>query len=383
MKKENGETAEKQKSNPWLSPVAGQNIVPAKITAIARRERTFRNGQEAFTDDVSLRWFRRTTQDQSPDDDWTRFFRWTWSRVRFSRRYVGIRSVSYATSNVRSFTVAACNWQHKCCRKPVQMLGILVLAGAAHAATLDVREIIQRSVAANEVNWKAAPNYSFVERDVETKGGRQTTKTYQVLMIEGSQYNKVIAINDKPLPAAQQAQEEKKLQQEIALRHGEAPGDRAKRVAKYNRERQQDHTMLQEMANAFDFKLIGEQAVNGRQVWVLDATPRSGYRPKSRDAKVLTGMRGKLWVDKKDYQWVKVEAEVFRPVSFGLFIARVGVGTRIALEQTPVSATVWLPRHFRLDLTTSILGYGRRSIDDEIYRDYRLNSSPKMAQTSK
>ena len=265
----------------------------------------------------------------------------------------------------------------------MQVLGILVLAGVGHAATVDVRAIIQRSVAANEVNWKAAPNYSFVERDVEAKGSTRSTKTYQVLMIEGSQYNKVIAINDKPLTAAQQAQEEKKLQQEIAHRHGEAPGDRAKRVAKYNRERQQDHSMLQEMANAFDFKLIGEQQVNGREVWVLDARPRTGYRPRSRDAKVLTGMRGKLWVDKKDYQWVKVEAEVFRPVSFGLFIAKVGVGTRITLEQEPVSANVWFPRHFRLDLTTSILGYGRHSIDDETYRDYRPNSSSKIAQISK
>jgi len=262
----------------------------------------------------------------------------------------------------------------------VQVLGIVVLAAVGHAATLDVRAIIQRSVTANEMDWKAAPNYSFVERDVEAKGGRQTTKTYQVLMIEGSQYNKVIAINDKPLPAAQQAQEEKKLQQEITHRHGESSGDRTKRVAKYNRERQQDHAMLQEMANAFDFKLVGEQKVNGREVWVLDATPRKGYQPKSRDAKVLTGMRGKLWVDKRDYQWVKVEAEVFRPISFGLFFAKVRVGTRLTLEQAPVSTSVWFPRHFRVDLTTSILGYGRHSIDDETYRDYRPNSSPSIAQ---
>src|SRR5437762_2133386 len=265
----------------------------------------------------------------------------------------------------------------------MQVLGIVVLAAAGYAPTVDVRAIIQRSVTANEMDWKAAPNYSFVERDVEAKGGKQTTKTYQVLMIEGSQYNKVIAINDKPLPAAQQAQEEKKLQQEIAHRHGESSGARAKRVAKYNRERQQDRALLQEMANAFDFKLVGDQKVNGREVWVLDATPRKGYQPKSRDARVLTGMRGKLWVHKKDYQWVKVEAEVFKPVNFGLFIAKVRVGTRLALEQAPVSATVWLPRHFRVDLATSILGYDRHSIDDETYRDYRPNSSAAIAESPK
>src|SRR2546425_7189195 len=83
----------------------------------------------------------------------------------------GTDGVSEATSNLSSLKLPACNWHHKCCRKPVQVLGILVLAGvAAHAAPVDVPAIIQHSVAVNEMNWKAAPNYSFVERDVEVKG---------------------------------------------------------------------------------------------------------------------------------------------------------------------------------------------------------------------
>ena len=98
--------------------------------------------------------------------------------------------------------------------------------------------------------------------------------------------------------------------------------------------------------------------------------------------KVLTGMRGKLWVDKKNYQWVKVEAEVFKPVSFGLFIAKVKPGTRFTLEQSPVSGNVWMPHHFRVDLSTSILGYSRNSVDDETYRDYRPNSIAPVAQAS-
>jgi hypothetical protein len=34
-------------------------------------------------------------------------------------------------------------------------------------------------------------------------------------------------------------------------------------------------------------------------------------------------MKGKLWVDREQYQWVKVEAEVIKPVNFGYFIAKV------------------------------------------------------------
>src|SRR5438093_2893059 len=89
-------------------------------------------------------------------------------------------------------------------------------------AQVDPQEIIRRSVAANEADWKAAPNFSFAERDVTTKGGSKTVKTYEVLMIEGSSYNRLTAINDKPLSPAAQAQEKQKLEREIANRKRES-----------------------------------------------------------------------------------------------------------------------------------------------------------------
>ena len=43
--------------------------------------------------------------------------------------------------------------------------------------------------------------------------------------------------------------------------------------------------------------------------------PSPDYQPINREAKVLTAMKGRLWIDKREYQWVKVSAEVTRPVS--------------------------------------------------------------------
>src|SRR5437773_3263503 len=151
------------------------------------------------------------------------------------------------------------------------------------------QEIIRRSVVANEADWKAGPNFSFTERDVTTKGGSKTVKTYEVLMIKESPYQRLIAVNDKPLSPAAQAQEKQKLEREIANRKKESPGAHAKRIAQFQRERQQDHMMLQEMIHAFNFKLTGSDKLDGHEVYVVEATPRTGYRPKSRDTKVLTG----------------------------------------------------------------------------------------------
>jgi hypothetical protein len=237
--------------------------------------------------------------------------------------------------------------------------------------TPSVTEIVQRSVDNTNADWTAAPQYSFTERDATTKNGKRTVKTYQVLMIDGSPYNKLIASNDQKLTPDQAAAEESKLQQEIAHRQNETPDARKKRLEQYQNERRQDRALMQEMVKGFTFTLLRQETVNGRRCFVLGATPRPDYEPISRDTKVLKGMRGTMWVDAEQYQWVKVHAEVFRPVEFGLFIAHVQPGTEFTLEEMPVEGKIWLPSHFSTRVRAKIVVFSRRSADDETYSNYR------------
>jgi hypothetical protein len=247
------------------------------------------------------------------------------------------------------------------------------------SAQLGLEEIVKRSVAASEFDWKEAPRYSYIERDVKTKSGSRSVRTYEVLMIEGSPYNRLTAVDDVPLSAQRRTEELDKLQQEIARRRRESSSSRQKRLDGYERERQQDHALMREMVNAFDFKLLGKDNLDGHEVYVLEATPRPDYQPKSRETKVLTGMKGKLWIDTKDCQWVKVEAEVFKPVPFGLFIAKVHPGTSFLLEQAPVADKLWLPKHFSMSVRSSILWWQRISVEDETYKDYKLMEEQKIS----
>ncbi len=261
---------------------------------------------------------------------------------------------------------------------------MMSVAAFGQSGQENVAEIIKRSAAAMENNWKAAPGFSYTERDVVSKrGGAQVTKTYEVALIEGSNYNHLIAINDKPLSKTQQQQEQQKMQAEVQRRQHESPGERAKRVAKYEKERRQDHAMIAEMAKAFDFKLTGTERLNGHDAWVFEALPKPGYQPKIRDAKVLPAMKGKLWVDKQHYQWAKVQGEVIRPVSFFGVLAKVSPGTRFELEQEPVSDALWLPKHFSTNVKASALGFiNQSSTDDETYKNYKpIASSAALAAT--
>jgi len=190
-------------------------------------------------------------------------------------------------------------------------------------------------------------------------------------MIEGSTYNKLIAANGRPVTAAQAQAEEQRLQQEIKRRRSESPSARQKRLAEYQTERRQDHALMSEMVKAFDYTLIGEESVNGRRCFVLQANPKPGYNPPNRDTQVLRGMRGQMWVDAEQYQWARVHAEVFRPVSFGLFFAQVKPGTEFTLEQKSVDGKLWLPSHFAMKLKARVFLSSRTSADDEVYSDYR------------
>ncbi|MGA7239493.1 MAG: hypothetical protein WBY44_27675 [Bryobacteraceae bacterium] len=261
--------------------------------------------------------------------------------------------------------------------KPVYIALALFSACAlwsANSAPDRTQEIVERSVANTNADWAAAPQFDFTERDVITRHGTRTAKSYQVMMIDGSTYNKLIALNGQPLSPKQAAEEERKLADETNRRRGESAAARQKRVAQYQRERRQDHALMGEMVKGFDFKLAGEDTVDGRRCFVLDATPKTGYNPPTRETRVLTSMRGTMWIDMQAYQWVKVHAEVFRPVAFGLFIATVKPGTQFTLEQKPMRGNLWLPSHFSMAVNARVLLSSRHSTDDETYSDYHQAS---------
>lgn len=248
-----------------------------------------------------------------------------------------------------------------------QVILVAVLATASFAQ-LDVETIIQRSVEANAADWKAAPDYDYIERDRQQAGG---TKTYEELMILGSPYERLIAVNGKPLSPEQQAQEQQKLEATVVDRQKESPQGRRQRIAKYEKEREGDDLMMEQLTKALDFKLVGEQRLGAQDVYVLKATPRPGYKPPNAEAKVLTGMEGKLWIDKQTFQWVKVEATVIHPVSIGGFLAEVEPGTRFELEKMSLADNIWLPKHFAMKSQAKILFlFTRKSQADETYSGY-------------
>ncbi len=249
---------------------------------------------------------------------------------------------------------------------------IAMLCACFHAtAAQNPQEILEQATAKMQADWVAAPDFAFVQRDVTTAKGVTTSKTHQVFLIEGSDYYMPIAIGDQSLSENQQREQLQRLRQEVERRKCETSEQAAKRSEQYLRIRDQNGVLLREFTQAFDFTTAGEETVNGHLTYVFAARPRAGYRPPNRTAKILTGMKGRLWVDKETYHWVKADAEAIKPVSvFGIF-ARVMPGTRMELEMAPVTDSVWLVSRLVLDLKLSVFWHKSSRTTETTFREYR------------
>lgn len=256
-------------------------------------------------------------------------------------------------------------------------LALIFLATAA-AQPPDAREIMRRSVEANDQNWKIARNYTFLERVEEHQldsAGRIKTKeikTFDVTLLEGSPYRRLVERNDHPLAPDEKKKEQEKLTRSIAERSKETPAARGRRIAEYEKRREREREMMREVSNAFDFRMAGTQQIDGRECWIVEATPHPGYQPHSQSTKALPHLRGKLWVDRQTLQWAKVDAEVISPVSWGLFLLRLEPGAHIGMDQTRVNNEVWLPKRVVINASARIGFIKSLRIEQEVaYRNFR------------
>ena len=227
-------------------------------------------------------------------------------------------------------------------------------------------------------NDKHLRDYTYIERDEEHrldgKGDVKSTdaKTYEVMELYGEQVQRLIEKDDKALDAEESAKEEKKIQKIIDKRKNESEDARRKRQQKEEKDREEGRKFVREVADAYNFRLVGTESLGGRDAWVIDAEPRPGYEPHMKEAKFLPKFHGRVWIDKDEAQWAKMDIECIDTVSLGWFLARVHKGSRIVVEQTRVNDEVWLPKHVavKVDVRVALLREFNVN-EDQTYRDYK------------
>ena len=241
-----------------------------------------------------------------------------------------------------------------------------------------IRELLRRAEERDIENNKRERDYTYIERNeqhhLDGHGAvkKIESKTSEILEIYGEPVERLIAKDDKPLSADEAKKEDEKIQKIIDKHKKESEGDRRKRLEKEEKQREEDRKFVLEVADAFNFRLVGSEMVDGHDTWILDAEPRPGYKFKNRGAQILSKFKGRVWIDKAEEQWVKIDLTAIDTLSLGFVLARIHKGTRVLVEMTKVNDEVWLPKHVQshLDVRIALL----KNYDEDIeqtFRDYK------------
>jgi hypothetical protein len=233
---------------------------------------------------------------------------------------------------------------------------ILLLFTLRLWAADDVDAIIKRLIQAERDNSKRAEQYTYqeeTERYIFTSKGKARmtqSETHDVIFVEGLQYKKLVARNDKPLSTREQARVEKDMRQTAEeRRRQEHPLPKGGVVIFSGPLSHQslDLGSLSELLTLFDNLLVGQEKVRGHKTWVIESTPRTGYTPANQHERQVLVFRKKFWVDQSQSTLVRSVYAI--AVQDNFFSA----GSSLAFEFEKVDADVWEPVSLTLDFSRS------------------------------
>jgi hypothetical protein len=241
-----------------------------------------------------------------------------------------------------------------------------------HSDVRDARQIVEASIAATQHHWQARLHSTYVERDESRRldpVGRvksQEVDVSRTILVNGVPFEQLVERNGRP-PSAE---EERKQKERLDKLNRETSEQRAERLRKREEE---TLSLVREVPRAFDFQFVGEEVVDGRPAYVLQAMPRPDYHAQGKYASMFSKVAGKLWIDREDLGWIKVDGQVIQTFSIGLFLARVLRGSHITLEQTRVDDRIWMPARVEVRAAAQVFFVKSLVIDRVLtYSEYRL-----------
>jgi len=143
-----------------------------------------------------------------------------------------------------------------------------------------IQALVRQAADKDLENQKKLRNYTYTQREEEHKldGDGQTksteVRTYEIMVLFEEQVQKLVAKDDKPLSENDAKKEDGKIQKIIDKRKNEDEDDQRKRLEKAEKEQEEGRQFVKEVADAYKFRWVGTELLNGRDTYVIDADPR-------------------------------------------------------------------------------------------------------------
>jgi hypothetical protein len=262
-----------------------------------------------------------------------------------------------------------------CCWEMMRFVTALMLAAGVRADTADPVDIVQQSIAAVKENRAKARSYAYQEYNVQRHfdaAGKETGResyTWDVMALEGSTYRKLILKNDKPLPAKDQKKEDERLRKEAARRKNETPDERRRRLFHVTYSYSIPYPRIPEI---YDLKLLREDAIESRPVYVIECTPKPSFTPTTPEEKESVNFRTVLWIDKQELQPIRYDLEVIGETS------RLKKGSTATLLLSKINNDAWMSTetniNYQMSMYKMIKARGQATTTYSNFKKFQVDS---------
>ncbi|GGG80080.1 hypothetical protein [Edaphobacter dinghuensis] len=206
--------------------------------------------------------------------------------------------------------------------------------------------------AANELRALHHPNSYLRYRmhTIDLKGDQ----VRDVIESKDGSIARLILRDGRPLTEEEDKAERQRLNNMIA-----SPSDYFKHVKNDGEGRKLADQLIRLMPDAMIYTYTPGQPQtgknNGTEV-VLDYKPNPKFSPPSAPAQALTGLEGRMWIDAKSHEVVRMEGTIFRAVNFGWgMVAHIYPGGHLVLEQENAGNNRWIFTKFQEDVSVRAL----------------------------
>jgi hypothetical protein len=217
-------------------------------------------------------------------------------------------------------------------------LGIILLGVSARSQTGPSGQVSANDLAGrvitNELRFQDDHTNWMYRLEKEQYGKKQVEEIIETK--EGS-LSRLLSINDRPLTAKQQEEEDQRVQELMTSRSAKRKLQRA-----LDADTLQGRRLFKMLPDAFVFNYAGGDG----NLIKLSFRPNPTFRPPSLEARVFHDLEGEMWVDGKQERLAAFNGHLTQDVKFGLgLLGHLDKGSHFEVRQAEV-----VPGHW--DMTT-------------------------------
>ena len=204
------------------------------------------------------------------------------------------------------------------------------------------------------------------------KKTRNLDTTKEIVETSDGGVARLVAIRNQPLSAAQTQAEIERLR-ELAS----DPAAQQHRNRSERKDAAQLAGIMRVLPDAFLNQFAGSVETPNGPAIRLTFTPNPHFSPPTLESRILTGIRGEIWIDPTDLRVVQIEGRLFRTVDYGWgILGTLYPGGTISIEQTRTPECGWQLAHLNLNLVgRALILKPLNIVVDETATDY--HSVPK------